>query len=606
MRRLFRLLGHLKKYRWLVLAHVTSNILVVVFSVVSIPALIPFMNILLDQQPLVLQPPPLALNTTNFIEWFNYYLSQVILLHGKERALLYLCAGLSGIYFFKNLFRYLAMFFIAPVRNGIVRDFRQRMFDKLLQLQLSFFSEERKGDLMSRLTADVQEIEWSILNVLEALVREPLMIAGALAFMLYTSPRLTLFVFALLLVTALLIGGISKTLKKQSARVQHMLGQLVATIEETLTGLPVIKAFNAERFISARFRQMNDHYRWLLIKLLWRRDLSSPLTEFLGVAIVSILIWYSYSEVQAGHITVPVFFAFIYAFFSMIDPAKKFSSAYYNLQKGYAALDRMEAVLQVPVTIRDAPDALPLSRFDWAIEYRGVSFRYGPQGPEVLQDIDLYIPKGRIVALVGSSGAGKSTLVELLPRFYDVSQGAIFLDGHDIRRYRLRDLRNQIALVTQEPILFNGTVYENIVFGKEGVKKQEVERAARMAHAHDFIMAMEKGYDTPIGDRGNKLSGGQRQRLAIARAILKDAPILILDEATSALDSESERLVQNALEKLMQGRTAIVIAHRLATVRHAHQIVVLDQGRIVECGNHQQLMMRKGIYARLVSLQALE
>lgn len=604
MQPFFRLLSHLKNYRPLIAANIGCNLLMVVFSVVSIPAIIPFLNILLDQQPVVTEAPAEAIGTHNFTQHINYFLSQVILEKGNRTALSYALLLVIVLYFFKNLFRYLAQFFLSPVRNGIVRDIRQELYEKMLALPLSYFSEERKGDLLARMSVDVQEVESSILNVLEVIAREPLLIIGAFGFMVYVSPSMTLFVLGLLAFTGLVIGRVGKMLKRQSRKVQERLGLLVSMMEEGISGLRIIKGFNAEKYQSDHFKKENNEYRRLLVRLLWRKDLSSPLTEFLGVATVAVLIWYGYNEVQKGILTVPTFFAMLYAFFSMIEPAKKFASAFYNVQKGMAAVERIDSVRQADLKIFEKKNALPAKEFKKAIEYRNVSFTYSNSNRTALQNINLVVPHGKIIALVGSSGAGKSTLVDLLPRFHDVQEGEILIDGVNIKDLRIKDLRSLLGIVTQEPVLFNDTIFNNIAFGLENASKQSVEQAARIAHAHDFILETAQGYDTNIGDRGAKLSGGQRQRLTIARAVLANPPILILDEATSALDSESERLVQDALDVLMKNRTTIVIAHRLSTVQHADEIVVMKDGTIIERGTHEELMRREGEYGKLVELQS--
>jgi len=599
----WRLMGYLHSYKTNVTLNVGCNVLTAVFTALSIPLLVPFLEILFDRRDPVLKEPALQWDIESLTQLFNYHISQLIVEQGKEAALVFVCIAILSVFLLKNLFRYLSLFFMAPVRNGIIRDVRAQLFDKILLLPLSYFSEERKGDLMSRLTSDVQEVEWSILNVLEAVFREPLIIAGALGFMIYVSPGLTGFVFLLMIFTGVVIGGIGRSLKKKSSAVQDRMGNLVAIVEEALGGLRIIKGFNAEHYQRDKFARENNGYRYALTRLLWRRDLSSPLSEFLGIATVSVLLWYGSRQVFTGTMEAETFLTFIFAFYNVIDPAKKLAKSVYNIQKGVGAMQRVEKVLDAPVAIRDKPDALPLPAFEQGIEYRDVTFAYRSAETAVLHDIQLRIPKGKIVALVGASGAGKSTLVDLLPRFYDIDQGEILLDGHNVKDYQIKALRAQMGIVSQEAILFNDTIFNNIVFGMEGVKEEDVVAAAKIAHAHDFIIQTERGYQTNIGDRGNKLSGGQRQRLTIARAILQNPPILILDEATSALDSKSEKLVQQALIELMKNRTSIVIAHRLSTVQHADEIVVMRDGYIVERGTHQSLLSLSGEYQKLVELQ---
>lgn len=606
MKAIARLFGQLGKYKLLILGNVVANVCMVVFSVISIPALIPFLNILLDQQPIVAAPPAEAFSISSAEGYVNYWLSEVIASQGKRIALMYACGSIVVLYFLRNLFRYLAQFFLAPVRNGIVRDLRQKLFEKILALPLSFFSEERKGDLLSRMSADTQEVETSILNVLVTIIREPLMIVGAFGFMIYMSPSMTFIVLGLLLFTGLIIGRIGKMLKRQSAFVQSKLGELVSMMEEAIGGLRVLKGFNAQGYLSKRFSQENDSYYHTLVRLLWRKELSSPLTEFLGVATVAVLIWIGFGEVQKGSLTVPSFFAMLYAFFSMIEPAKKLSSAWYNVQKGSAALDRIDSILKLDEIIKDPAEAKMITSFQKEIEYRNVGFSYMKDSAGIaLENISFTVPKGKIVAVVGPSGAGKSTLIDLLPRFYDVTSGQILIDGMDIRTIKLSSLRSLFGIVTQEPVLFNDTVRNNIAFGDPGASIEAIEKAAKIANAHEFISKLEHGYATIIGDRGVKLSGGERQRITIARAILRNPPILLLDEATSSLDSASERLVQDALNKLMKGRTAIIIAHRLSTVQHADEIIVLKEGRIVERGTHTELIDLQGEYEKLVRMQSL-
>ena len=403
MQPFFRLLSHLKNYKTLIVGNIACNLLMVLFSVVSIPAIIPFLNILLDQQPVVTEAPAESLSTQNFTQYINYFLSQIILEKGKRTALSYALLLVIVLYFFKNMFRYLAQFFLSPIRNGVIRDIRQELYEKMLALPLSYFSEERKGDLLARMSVDVQEVESSILNVLEVIAREPLMIVGAFGFMVYVSPSMTLFVLGLLAFTGLVIGRVGKMLKRQSRKVQERLGLLVSMMEEGISGLRIIKGFNAEKFQAGHFSKENNEYRRLLVRLLWRKDLSSPLTEFLGVATVAVLIWYGYSEVQKGILTVPTFFAMLYAFFSMIEPAKKFASAFYNVQKGMAAVERIDSVRQADLRIFEKQDALPVSEFQETIEYRNVSFRYNNSNRSALKDINLIVPRGKIIALVGLS-----------------------------------------------------------------------------------------------------------------------------------------------------------------------------------------------------------
>ena len=620
-----RLLRYLGNYRGLVALAVVCNVLTAVFTVVSIPIFQPFFNILFEQTEPVYEAPEKVTTYAEFQEYGSYLVTEWIDLSGRETALLYVCAFILLSFLLKNLFRYLALFFMAPVRNGIISDLRNELYTHLLHLPLGYFTEERKGNLLSRITGDVQEVESSILNVLEAVFREPFVIVGALAIMLAVSPSLTLFVFGLMVFTGIVIGGIGKRLKRSSSEVQQKLGDIVSRTEESLGGLRIIKSFGAEDYQSARYAELNDSYKYSLTRLLWRRDLSSPLTEFLGIATVAVLLLYGSRQVFGGTMEAGTFISFIFAFYMVIDPAKNFSKAWYNVQKGLGALERIEEVLDVQNPLlaiqphadtrlsptddersEEHPGNPPVpQRTDppTGIKFHDVSFAYTPGGTAVLTGIDLEIPTGKVLALAGGSGGGKSTIADLLPRFYDPTSGYITLDGRDLRDYPLEELRSRFGIVSQEAILFNDSIYNNIVFGMAGVTPEQVEQAARVANAHDFIAAAPDGYHSNIGDRGTKLSGGQRQRLTIARAVLRDPDILILDEATSALDSESERLVQEALQRLMHGRTALVIAHRLSTIQNADQIIVLDRGRIVERGTHAELLERGGAYRKLVELQ---
>jgi ABC-type multidrug transport system fused ATPase/permease subunit len=613
MQVLRQLLQYIKNYKPYVALNILFNVLMVFFNIVSIPMLIPFLQILLGQTIPPTQKPDFQWSIKNLTDSFYYQLGQIIETFGKEKALIYVCGALVFLFFLKNLCRYLAIYFIIPVRTGVVRDIRENLYAKILRLPLSYFSEERKGDLISRISNDVLDVEWSILSMLETFVREPLLIIGAISMMVYISPPLTIFVLVLIVLTGVIIGGIGKSLKKESAISQQKLGDMMSVLDETLGSMRVIKGFNAERYQKRKFQSENDTYRQVMIGAIRRRDLASPLTEFLGVAVVCVLVWFGYKQVEvynlspdkSAGLTPSGFIAFLYAFFTVIEPAKAFSNATYYFQRGRAAMERINEILKGEEIIQNPSDPTPLSKFSEKIEYRNVSFYYRENEKQVLKHINLTLEKGKVIALVGASGAGKSTIADLLPRFYDVTEGEILLDGVNIKNYHLKELRALMGIVTQEAVLFNDTIYNNIVFGLQNVSENEVIAAAKTANAHDFIINTEGGYQTNIGDRGMKLSGGQRQRLTIARALLKNPKILILDEATSALDSESEKLVQEALTILMKNRTAIIIAHRLSTVQHADEIIVLKQGEIIEQGTHEQLYNKGGEYRKLVELQGL-
>ena len=599
-----QLMDYLRGYKFPLAMNILCNILMAVCMVISIPIIIPFFQILFGRvQP---SAEPVAFSVNNIQSWLEYVFGKLVAIYSQEGALVIVCITFVAIFFLKNLFRYLSLVFMAQVRNGIVRDVRNKIYEKYMHLPLAFFTKGKKGDLLSRMSTDVQEIEYSILNVIESLFKEPIVIIGSIAFMLLTSVQLTFFVFVLILITVFIVGRISRNLKRQSKAVQGQLADLVIHVEESLNGMRIIQGFNAQEYQGKRFSNINDRYRSLLTRIMYRRDLSSPLSEVLGISIVAVLLWYGANLVFKSEIKPETFFAFLYAFFNVIAPSKSFSSAYYHIQKGLAAVDRVNEILDNKEEIKVSPNPVPIHSFENEITFNNVSFKYNEGGEWVLQDINLVIPKGQVLAIVGSSGTGKSTLADLLPRFHDVTSGSIRIDGVDIKDLDLKQLRSLMGIVNQDPVLFHDTIFNNIAFGKPGASLDEVMHVAKVAQIHDFVMSTPHGYDTIIGDRGSTLSGGERQRMTLARALLINPPILILDEATASLDSKSERQVQEALTQLMKGRTSIVIAHRLSTIQHADQIIVLSQGRIVEAGNHASLMQRQGEYSKFVGLQWMQ
>lgn len=606
MKSLINILKFVVPYWKYALLNIFSNLLSVLFSLVSFTFFLPILNMLFSTNLATESAPKWDLFNFETIKAnLYYYTGQMIKTLGPIDTLFYISLLILGLYFLKNFFRYMGMFFIAPIRNGVVRDLRNALYNKVLILPLAYFSEQRKGDIISRMSSDVLEVEWSILSSLEALFREPISIISFVLALFFLSPSLTLFVLVLLPLSAILIGFIGRSLKKSSEKGQKKLGHLLSIIEETLGGLRIIKAFTAIEASNKKFKENNQVYTRLMINIYRKRDLASPLSEFMGVAVVVSILYFGGRLIlgENASIDAATFLVYIAIFSQILPPAKAITSAFYNVQKGAASVDRIEAILNAEEKIIEKENALSKKEFQNEIEFQNLSFEYVDNTP-VLKNINLKVRKGQAIALVGASGGGKSTLVDLLPRFYDPQNGKITIDGIDIRDLVINDLRSLLGIVTQESILFNDTVFNNIALGVEDkVSHEEVVAAAKIANAHEFIMQMEKGYQSTIGDRGQKLSGGQRQRLSIARAVLKNPPILILDEATSALDTESERLVQNALENLMKNRTSLVIAHRLSTIKNADEIVVIEKGEIVERGTHQQLIEKKQVYSRLHALQ---
>ena len=610
MKKLWKVLHFALPYKGHALLNILFNVIGVFFTLASFTLFIPVLNILFKQTKSVSVVPASLTwdhitNKDLLTDNFNYIISQNIDKYGAQNALLFICIAIIVLFFLKNFFRYMAMFFLAPVRNGVVKDIRNHLYKKILHLPLGYYSDQRKGDLMARLTTDVQEVEWSIMSSLEMLFREPITIFFFLVTMLLMSPHLTLFVVIMLPISGLIIGQIGKSLKRTSVKGQRKMGEILSIIEETISGLRIIKGFNAIVYSQRKFEETNTNYYRLMNRLYRKRDLASPLSEFLGAIVMVIVLWYGGKLVfsASSTLTASVFLTYLAIFSQLLNPAKAIVTAFYNIQKGAASVDRIQKILEAEETITQKEHAISLKAFEHQIEYRDVSFQY--EKDEVLKHVNLIITKGETVALVGTSGGGKSTMVDLLPRFYDAVSGEILIDGIPITDLVISDLRNLMGIVSQETILFNGSLYENIAFGLDNVTLDDVVAAAKVANAHEFIEKLELGYDTNIGDRGVKLSGGQRQRISIARAVLKNPPILILDEATSALDTESERLVQDALTNLMKNRTSIVIAHRLSTVQHADEIVVMQKGEIIERGNHADLLNNNGVYKRLNEMQSL-
>lgn len=599
---------YLQRYRVYLQLAIVFHLLMALFQVISIPALNFFLTLLFqrDHQPADAPAPSVGMGWYQQAEQYaRRYFEAFAQAYGQNALLMAICLLVVVIFFGKNLFRYLGIYYMSPLRVGMIKDLRNAVHAKMLALPISYYTEARKGDLMSRMTVDIAEIELSIIGMVEQLVRAPITMVGALAIMVFMAPGLTLFVLVLMLFSGLVISRLGRGLRSRSADAQSILGFLMSLLEETLSGMRILKGFNAQSWQQNRFEQVNDTYAMRAIQISRRRDLASPLSEFMGIAVVAVLLWYGTRQVFAGVLSPEHFLTFLFAFYNAIEPVKSLSTALYNIKKGRGALDRLEQLLHADVQIVTRDDARPIGAFQDRIAFEKVGFQYAGAERAAVTDVSFELTKGRVLALVGASGAGKSTLTDLLPRFYDPTSGRITIDGVDIRDIRLDDLRGLMGIVSQDPVLFNDTVYNNIAFGKKGVTPDDVEAAARLANAHHFIEQLPEGYQTLIGDRGSKLSGGQRQRLTIARALLVQPDILILDEATSALDSESEQLVQQALDRLLENRTALVVAHRLSTIQHANEILVLHEGRVVERGTHNSLMQEGRYYRKLVELQSL-
>lgn len=594
-----------KKYAYL---NIFFNVLYALFSTLSFIALIPMISVIFDKTKKVTTIPVYTdiWDLKDYLaNYLNYYVTITNSTKGPEVTLASMVVIIISIFLLKNLFNYLALFFATFLRNGVLRDLRNAMYKKVIELPLSFYSEKRKGDVMARMSSDVNEVQTSYLSILELIVKEPLTIIFSIAFMVGISPKLTLFVFIFIPVSGFIISKIGKSLKKNSGRAQLEQGTFLSIIEETLGGLKVIKSFTSEGYFSDKFKGSTERHYLLSNKILNRQNLASPLSEFMGIMVIAILLWYG------GHMVLVdesleggAFIGYMGLAYNILTPAKAISKASYDIKKGNAAADRLMDILEQENPITDKPKALDKDTFENNITIENINFRY--EDENVLKDFSLTVPKGQTVALVGQSGSGKSTIANLLTRFYDVQEGSIKLDGTDVRDLKLHSLRGLMGLVTQDSILFNDTIRNNVSLGKQGATDEEIIEALKIANAYEFVKDLPNGIETNIGDSGNKLSGGQKQRLSIARAVLKNPPIMILDEATSALDTESERLVQQALENMMQNRTSVVIAHRLSTIQKADKIVVMKKGRIVEQGTHDQLIAHDGAYKKLVMMQSFE
>lgn len=603
MNKFKRIIALIAPYKRQVVFTVICTFFSVIFSLFSFASIMPLLEVLFQSSEPVLQKPDWEMGFKAITANLNYFLNQVMVTHDKKFVLFLIIGFVIVSVFFKTFFLYLSNVYMVHIRNNVVKDIRNKVFSKILKLPLGYFSNERKGDIMSRMSGDIMEVEVSVVRSIEISFREPLTILITLIWLIFISLKLTLFVLLMLPIISIVIGRIGKTLRKSSLVAQQKLGMLTSILEETLGGLRIIKAFNSEDKVSKKYQEENRQFTRQQIKVSKRNFLATPLSEFLGTVVIAVILWYGGTLVLKGDtgLTSSAFIMYLVSFYGIINPAKAFSGAFYNIQKGMASAERIEEILKAENPIKDNEKAISIKEFKSNIEFRNVTFGYNEA--EVLRNINLTIQKGKTIALVGQSGSGKSTMVDLLPRFYDVKSGEILIDGICIKDYKLKDLRDLMGNVNQESILFNDTIFNNIAFGVHNATEEQVIAAAKVANAHEFIISTPAGYQTNIGDRGTKLSGGQRQRLAIARAVLKNPPIMILDEATSALDTESERLVQDALTKLMEKRTSIVVAHRLSTVVHADEICVLHEGEIVERGKHADLIRNGGVYKKLHDLQ---
>ena len=601
-----RLLAYAKPYRRFWPGYLILSIFSVIFGVVNYALIDPLLTVLFDADSVTKSAsmPEFALTVDYFYSLFEYYLMKIIGDKSVLAGLLFVCFILIAASFLSNLTRFWSQKILVNMKTHIMKGIRRDLFNVITKLHIGYFHDQRKGDILSSVSNDVNEVQNSVAASFHIIFREPLLIIGFMAGLFYMSPKLTLVTLLTLPISALVIGGVSRKLKRGAVQTQSLLGRIISQFEEAISGARIIKAFNAQKYVRDNFERTNQEHKEISRSIFTRQELASPLSEFLGISVaVGVLFFGGWLQMKGElGMTLPEFVVYIAFYWRVLEPSKAIANAYANVQRGLVSGNRIFAILDVASEIKNRENPIPIKSFEEGIRFENVSFRYSQE--PVLKNVSLEIRKGQMVAIVGPSGAGKSTMADLIPRFYDVTSGSITLDGKDIRDYNQKDLISLMGIVTQEAILFNDTIYNNITFGMENVTREEVENAARIANAEEFILAMEDGYDTNIGDRGAKLSGGQRQRIAIARAVLKNPPILILDEATSALDTESERLVQDALTKLMKNRTSIVIAHRLSTIQHADSIVVLQDGQIVEQGSHHQLLTNKGLYSHLCELQS--
>ncbi|HAF30769.1 MAG TPA: antibiotic ABC transporter ATP-binding protein [Bacteroidales bacterium] len=607
MRKFISILKYLIPYSLLAFLSVVLNLFAALFSVISFTMVIPFLGLLFSTQKFEEYPVVFKFSTEAIRHNFNYYLSKIVHDEGPLKALLFIILIVLGFTILKNIFLFFAKAMIIKIRIGVVKDVRNDLMNKILDFDLSYFSDEKRGDIISKMIIDVKEIEISIISSLEMLFKDPVLIIVYLYVLFFMSLKLTLIVLLIFPFSALIIAQIGKTLKKSTFRGQQKMGALVGMLEETLSGIKIVKAFNAEKFVENRFRKLNQYYSNLFSKVWLRRTLANPVSDIISTISILVIMWYGGKMVLTGegNLTSQVFIGYLAVFTQVIGPARSFSNGYYNVIKGLASVDRINSILLHKYRITEKQDAIEINNFKNSIEFKNVVFAYEEDFAPVLKNISFKIEKGQTVALVGQSGSGKSTIVDLLPRFFDPDSGEIQIDGISLKNYRISSLRNLFGYVNQEPVLFNDTIYNNILFGNPNATNEEVIEASKLSFAHDFIRAKELNYDTNLGEDGGRLSLGEKQRVSIARALLKNSPILILDEATSALDYESESVVRKALQNLMKNKTTIIIAHRLSTIKNADLIIVIDQGRVVEQGTHEELLKLNGYYQKLTRFEYL-